>query len=487
MTLRSKVMTATLFAAAALLAVSGAAFFRTRVAGDLVERFAGEQYAQTLLLSQIQRSHEEADAAANAVLALVKAPTASRAEASENLDLGLTVLDEGMTSYGARPLPAGVRRDWERVKASLSAWTEELRHLGALAGQEPPGADGPRLQAAWRSAHLAGKRAESVLLAHLTLVANDVQRTREASRSSTRRTLWFIALSTLAGLACMAAGGTVLRRSIERTVAALVAQAQLLQRAVAAGELDVRANPAAAGEDFRPVLDGVNEVLDTLVRPLRQIALRLDGIARGSLPEIVADEYRGEFATERDNLNRCVTAIDALLGEVRTLAQAAVEGRLKVRADPSRHQGEFRRIIELVNATLSTLVGHLDVMPAAAMILDPALVITYVNEAGARLLSREASEIVGTRCRDQLPGHDGATCVCARALREARAETGSAEGTLRGRAVALDFSSAPILDADGRGLAAFTIITDETETRRAVRVAEKITDYQSRQTDRVRH
>jgi methyl-accepting chemotaxis protein len=35
-----------------------------------------------------------------------------------------------------------------------------------------------------------------------------------------------------------------------------------------------------------------------------------------------------------------------LVEEMGTLAEAAVEGRLTVRADPSRHQGDFREVVE---------------------------------------------------------------------------------------------------------------------------------------------
>ncbi len=39
------------------------------------------------------------------------------------------------------------------------------------------------------------------------------------------------------------------------------------------------------------------------------------------------------------------------------LSQAAVEGRLEVRADAAKHRGDFRRIVEGVNATLDAVIG----------------------------------------------------------------------------------------------------------------------------------
>jgi len=50
-------------------------------------------------------------------------------------------------------------------------------------------------------------------------------------------------------------------------------------------------------------------------------------------------------------------AVRGLTEDVNTLAQAAVEGRLTTRADPSRHQGDFRKIVEGLNRTLDAVVA----------------------------------------------------------------------------------------------------------------------------------
>ncbi len=50
-------------------------------------------------------------------------------------------------------------------------------------------------------------------------------------------------------------------------------------------------------------------------------------------------------------------SIRSLVADTRMLAQAAMEGRLSVRADATRHQGEFFAIVQGVNATLDHVVG----------------------------------------------------------------------------------------------------------------------------------
>jgi len=56
----------------------------------------------------------------------------------------------------------------------------------------------------------------------------------------------------------------------------------------------------------------------------------------------------------------CMENIKRLVNDANLLAQAAVEGKLDIRADSSKHGGDFRLIIEGVNATLDAVIGPLN-------------------------------------------------------------------------------------------------------------------------------
>jgi len=53
--------------------------------------------------------------------------------------------------------------------------------------------------------------------------------------------------------------------------------------------------------------------------------------------------------------------INLLVTDAGMLSQAAVDGRLSTRADATRHQGDFRKVVEGVNATLDSVIGPLNV------------------------------------------------------------------------------------------------------------------------------
>ena len=50
-----------------------------------------------------------------------------------------------------------------------------------------------------------------------------------------------------------------------------------------------------------------------------------------------------------------------MIDDASLLAKAAVEGRLSTRADASRHQGDYARIVQGVNDTLDAVIGPLNV------------------------------------------------------------------------------------------------------------------------------
>jgi len=53
--------------------------------------------------------------------------------------------------------------------------------------------------------------------------------------------------------------------------------------------------------------------------------------------------------------------VNALVADAAMLARAAVEGKLATRADASKHQGDYRKIVQGVNETLDAVIGPLNV------------------------------------------------------------------------------------------------------------------------------
>ncbi|NTV75073.1 MAG: methyl-accepting chemotaxis protein, partial [Holophaga sp.] len=98
-----------------------------------------------------------------------------------------------------------------------------------------------------------------------------------------------------------------------------------------------------------------------IIRPLQVCSASLERISAGDIPGRITETYYGEFNEIRDNLNRCTGAVNALVADAGMLSRAGVEGKLATRVDASKHQGDFRRIVEGVNETLDAVIGPLNV------------------------------------------------------------------------------------------------------------------------------
>ncbi len=71
----------------------------------------------------------------------------------------------------------------------------------------------------------------------------------------------------------------------------------------------------------------------------------------------ITDIYEGDFNLIKQSLNGCIDAVGGLVADADGLVNAALEGKLSTRADASRHQGDFRKIVAGVNATLDAVLG----------------------------------------------------------------------------------------------------------------------------------
>ncbi|WP_318248640.1 MCP four helix bundle domain-containing protein [Geomonas subterranea] len=145
------------------------------------------------------------------------------------------------------------------------------------------------------------------------------------------------------------------------SIKALVADASMLSDAAIAGKLATRADAGKHQGDFQKVVAGVNDTLDAVIGPLNVAAEYVDRISKGDVPPRITDSYNGDFNEIKNNLNVCIDAVTALVADAAMLSQAAVDGKLATRADATRHQGDFRKIVSGVNDTLDAVIGPLNV------------------------------------------------------------------------------------------------------------------------------
>jgi methyl-accepting chemotaxis protein len=144
-------------------------------------------------------------------------------------------------------------------------------------------------------------------------------------------------------------------------LARLVGDGVGLTQAMLEGKLAVRADAAKHQGDFKKVIEGFNLTLDNVIKPLNVSAEYVDRISKGDIPPKITDAYAGDFNEIKNNLNVCIDALARLVGDGVGLTQAMLEGKLAVRADAAKHQGDFKKVIEGFNLTLDNVIKPLNV------------------------------------------------------------------------------------------------------------------------------
>ena len=99
-------------------------------------------------------------------------------------------------------------------------------------------------------------------------------------------------------------------------------------------------------------------MLDAILLPIGEGNRVLAQISNGKIDELIAQTYKGDHEKMKQAVNNVATALQRHgIRCGNTLTKAALEGKLATRADASKHHGDFRKIVEGVNATLDAVVG----------------------------------------------------------------------------------------------------------------------------------
>ena len=94
--------------------------------------------------------------------------------------------------------------------------------------------------------------------------------------------------------------------------------------------------------------------------PIDKMVVAANSIAAGNLDVDVSVDTKDETGILADAFKKIISSLKLLTADVNMLVGEALEGRLDTRADLSRHNGDYRKIIEGVNKTLDTVKAPLD-------------------------------------------------------------------------------------------------------------------------------
>jgi methyl-accepting chemotaxis protein len=108
---------------------------------------------------------------------------------------------------------------------------------------------------------------------------------------------------------------------------------------------------------YAGILKGVNEMLDAILLPIGEGNRILAQISIGKIDELIARTYKGDHEKMKQAINNVAAALKSMTGDVNMLVNASMEGKLAARADASKHQGDYRTIVQGVNDVLDAVIA----------------------------------------------------------------------------------------------------------------------------------
>ena len=139
-----------------------------------------------------------------------------------------------------------------------------------------------------------------------------------------------------------------------------VEQARSVTTAARNGDLSPRIPLEDKSGPVQVLCEGVNTLMETTAGTFSDVQRVMNALAAGDLTQRMTRDAKGVFDQVKTNLNSAIDAVAQLVKDADSLAAAAVQGRLQIRADASRHQGDFRKIVEGFNGTLDGIVHPLE-------------------------------------------------------------------------------------------------------------------------------
>ncbi|QBZ89248.1 methyl-accepting chemotaxis protein [Pseudomonas viciae] len=145
---------------------------------------------------------------------------------------------------------------------------------------------------------------------------------------------------------------------LRSTIMALIEEMRHMSDEHEKGDIDVQIDVQRFQGSYRQIAQGINDMVNGHISVKKQAMACIRSFGEGDLSAPLA-RFPGKKAFINDNIEQLRSNIQALIEDTQMLSANAVIGKLDTRADSTRHQGDFRRIVAGINSTLDSIVAPL--------------------------------------------------------------------------------------------------------------------------------
>ena len=127
------------------------------------------------------------------------------------------------------------------------------------------------------------------------------------------------------------------------------------------GQLSVRGNLDVLDDTWKPIMKGINDIIDTIVAPIDELQEKLKLVSQGDLTAYITGEYNGDHEILKNTLNDTLDNLNEILGQVAVAAEQVSSGARQVSdSSQSLSQGatEQASSLEEITASMTEMAGQ---------------------------------------------------------------------------------------------------------------------------------
>jgi methyl-accepting chemotaxis protein len=245
-------------------------------------------------------------------------------ETIEELDV---IMEKNLTEFSETIASPDIRQKFDGLESDIREYNKIRNDMVQLA--------------------LSGKQTEALTLmrgkgAELNKAVNDgldslveskVTQAKDKSDTNTKTAsnamLWMM-IVIISGLVISALFAGAIVKDITRTLQALTNETQHLTEAAVAGALSTRADATSVSFEFRPIVLGMNNVLDAVIEPVNEAAQVLERLAQYDLTTRVVGDYQGDHARIKNNLNQACESLENTVKAVLLITEQVTQSAEQV-------------------------------------------------------------------------------------------------------------------------------------------------------------
>jgi methyl-accepting chemotaxis protein len=172
------------------------------------------------------------------------------------------------------------------------------------------------------------------------------KKSAEDNHTSGRHSTIIMITTIIIGVLVAGVLSFVLMRNVVNIINSILVETQHLTGACLDGKLDSRGDPEKINFEFRGIVQGMNDILDALIKPLNVTANYVDRISKGDIPPKIMDTYNGDFNTIKNNLNVLIQAMNDVAETAEKIALGDLTIKVQKRSDQDKLMVSLQDMLE---------------------------------------------------------------------------------------------------------------------------------------------